>query len=140
MMRDCIELRKQQASLQRAIKRQTYHGFVENLDFHTDALRAHHFLSRLNNQQEKRNELIRIADKLLTSEREIAGAFNKHYAKVSIYRPHIKISKDLLGCPLVCLNQELQDIFNSPFSHWEIECGIKQFPQRKSVGPEGILP
>ncbi|GFR31255.1 uncharacterized protein TNCT_274881 [Trichonephila clavata] len=50
-----------------------------------------------------------------------------------------KVSKDLLGCPPVCLNQEL-DFFNSPFSHWELECGIVQFPQRKSVGPDGILP
>ncbi|GFQ85866.1 reverse transcriptase domain-containing protein [Trichonephila clavata] len=143
MMSDCIELRKQQACLRRAIreaKRQTYRDFVENLDFRRDALRAHQFLSRLNNQKEKRNEPIRIADKLLTSEREIAGAFNKHYANVSNYRPHIKVSKDLLGCPQVCLNQELEDIFNSPFSHWELEWGIKQFPQRKSAGPDGILP
>ncbi|GFR19322.1 hypothetical protein TNCT_625641 [Trichonephila clavata] len=71
MMSDCIELRKKQACLRRAIreaKRQTYRGFVENLDFRRDALRAHQFLSRLNNQKEKRNEPIRIADKLLTSE------------------------------------------------------------------------
>ncbi|GFQ93063.1 uncharacterized protein TNCT_603191 [Trichonephila clavata] len=143
MMRDCIELRKQQACLRRAIretKRQTYLCFVENLDFRRDALRTHHFLSRLNNQKEKINETIRNADKFLTSEREIAGAFNKHYAKISNYRPHIKISKDLLGCLPVCLNQELVDIFNSPFSHWELECGIKQYPQRKSTGPDGILP
>ncbi|GFQ87739.1 uncharacterized protein TNCT_143501 [Trichonephila clavata] len=134
MMRDCIELRKQQACLRRAIretKHQTYRGFVENLNFRRNALRAHHFLSRLNNQKEEKNEPIRIADKLLTSEREIAGAFNKHYTNVSNYQYHIKISKDLLGCPPVCLNQEMEDIFNSPFTHWELECGIKQFPQRK---------
>ncbi|GFR21208.1 uncharacterized protein LOC103524116 [Trichonephila clavata] len=51
------------------------------------------------------------------------------------------ISKDLLGCPPVCLNQELEeDILNSPFSRWELEYGIKKFPQRKSAGPDGILP
>ncbi|GFR21474.1 hypothetical protein TNCT_638411 [Trichonephila clavata] len=73
MMSDCIVLRKQQACLRRDIrevKRQTYRGFVENLDFRRDALRAHQFLSRPNNQKEKRNEPIRIANKLLTSERE----------------------------------------------------------------------
>ncbi|GFQ66482.1 putative RNA-directed DNA polymerase from transposon BS [Trichonephila clavata] len=53
---------------------------------------------------------------------------------------NLLVSKDLLGCPPVCLNQELEDIFNSPFSHWELEWGIKQFPQRKSVGLDGILP
>ncbi|GFQ72556.1 uncharacterized protein TNCT_37381 [Trichonephila clavata] len=53
MMSDCIELRKQQACLWRAIreaKRQSYRGFVENLDFRRDDLRTHQFLSRLNHQ------------------------------------------------------------------------------------------
>ncbi|GFR27682.1 uncharacterized protein TNCT_517401 [Trichonephila clavata] len=76
MMRDCIEFRKQHTCLRRAVreaKRQTYCGFFENLDFRRDALRAHHFLSRLNNRKEKGNEPIRIADKLLTSERDSRG-------------------------------------------------------------------
>ncbi|GFQ81814.1 putative RNA-directed DNA polymerase from transposon BS [Trichonephila clavata] len=71
-------------------------------------------------------------------EREIAGAFIKHYANVSNYKPHIKISKYLLGCPPVYLNQELEDIFNSPFSHWELVCGIKQFLEEK-CGAGGYL-
>jgi hypothetical protein len=143
LMRDCIELRKRQASLRRAIKeakRKTFRGFVEGLDFRKDALRAHHFLSRLNNQKEKRNEPIRISNKLLISEREIASAFNAHYAKVSNYHPTVKISNDLLKCPQTCLDPELDDIFNSPFSDWELKCGIKQLPLRKSAGPDGILP
>ncbi|GFQ87340.1 uncharacterized protein TNCT_138341 [Trichonephila clavata] len=58
MMSDCIGLLKQQACLRRTIKevkRQTYRGFVENLDFRRDALRVHLSLSSLSNQKEKRN-------------------------------------------------------------------------------------
>ncbi|GFQ78668.1 hypothetical protein TNCT_444771 [Trichonephila clavata] len=83
------------------------------------------------------------------AERTLSQNYGRHFGQTRSLnrvayrierRPHINVSKNILGCPPVYLNQELEDIFNSPFSHWELECGIKQFPQRKIAGPDSILP
>ncbi|GFQ72747.1 uncharacterized protein TNCT_333931 [Trichonephila clavata] len=100
MMSDCIELRKQQTCLRRAIreaKRQTYRGFVENLDFRRGALSAHQFLSRLNNQKEKEMSPLGLQISCLHLKERLSGLLINTTQTLVTIDPTLRSERNSLG-------------------------------------------
>ncbi|GFQ77478.1 hypothetical protein TNCT_399281 [Trichonephila clavata] len=89
-------MRKAHATFKKSIieaKRSTYKNFLEKLDFRRDGVKAHKFLSQLNNKKFLRNEPIKKGSKELTSDKDISIAFCGHYARVSNCKPNFIILK-----------------------------------------------
>ncbi|GFQ86914.1 uncharacterized protein TNCT_250481, partial [Trichonephila clavata] len=141
--KDCIALRKAQATFKKSIieaKRFTYKNFLEKLDLRRDGVKAHKFLSQLNNKNFLRNEPIKRGSKELTSDKDISSAFCGHYARVSNYRPNFKILKSDLKPQQNNNSADFQQLLNDDFNLEELRNGISTLVKGKSAGPDGILP
>lgn len=90
---DCVDLRRKQAILTRAIKtgkRDAFRNFLEKLDFRRDGSKAHKFVTTLNNDSNKQQKLpFRERDKVHTTHNEIPNVLCKYYTQIN----NIKINK-----------------------------------------------
>ncbi|GFQ82129.1 hypothetical protein TNCT_285491 [Trichonephila clavata] len=91
------------------------------------------------NKQILRNEPIKKGSKKLTTDKDISSAFCGHYARVSNYRPIIKILKSDLK-PQQNNSSDFQQLFNDDFNLDELRNGISTLMKGKSAGPDRILP
>ncbi|GFQ70678.1 hypothetical protein TNCT_164301 [Trichonephila clavata] len=105
-----------------------------------DGVKAHKFLSQLNNKKILRNEPIKKGSKELTNDKDISSAFCGHYARVSNYRPNFKILKSDLKPQQNNNSADFQQLFNDDFNLEELRNGITTLVKAKSAGPDGILP
>ncbi|GFR12480.1 hypothetical protein TNCT_374031 [Trichonephila clavata] len=115
LSKDCIALRKAQAILEKSIieaKHSTYKSFLEKLDFRRDGMKAHKFLSQLNNKKILRNEPIKKDSKEFTTDKDIPSTFCGHYARVSNYRRDIKILRSDLKPQQNNNSSDFQNLFN----------------------------
>ncbi|GIY13746.1 hypothetical protein CDAR_531321 [Caerostris darwini] len=78
-----------------------------------------------------------VGSKSLTTAKEKARAFCKHYAKISNFRPRHRIKNGEL-IPLAL--SEFYSLFNDDFSELELDVGLNGLAKGKSPGPDGILP
>ena len=141
---DSIDLRKKQAQLKRAIiteKRETYRHFVASLDFRRDGIKAHNFISSLNNEKKTHKwEPVQANGKTLTNPKEIAATLCKHFSAVSqltLNRNERKAVKH--GIP-TCATDTQHHLFNDPFTLAELELAIHSHKKGKAAGPDKIFP
>ncbi|XP_014291682.1 uncharacterized protein [Halyomorpha halys] len=140
---DMVVLRKTSAQLRHAVicsKRQTYNNFLKEMDFRKDGKKAHAFISRINGEKIIEYEPIKIGNKLVTTEKDIAEVFCKNYCKISNVTIPEKIkNQDLLENP-GCLNLDNSMLFCSPFSKLKLDVALSKLKMGKSAGPDGLLP
>nr|XP_024215171.1 uncharacterized protein LOC112210333 [Halyomorpha halys] len=110
------------------------------MDFRKDGKKAHAFISRINGEKIIEYEPIKIGNKLVTTEKDIAEVFCKNYCKISNVTIPEKIkNQDLLENP-GCLNLDNSMLFCSPFSKLELDVALSKLKMGKSAGPDGLLP
>lgn len=144
-LQDCIELRKKQAILTQAIKsgkRDAFRTFLENPDFRKDGVKAHRFVSTLNNDGNKRQQMpIRSRNKDLASPVEIADELSKYYTKVSNIKINRAIKTNLLRAPPPqCLDPKMGSICMDDFSLSELDAALSLSKKRKAAGIDKIFP
>lgn len=142
---NCVKLRKAQAELQREIiqsKRQTYKTFVSKLDYRRDGLKAHRYLSSLNNQQVTHPaEPIVYLGKPMHDPKAAANALCHHYTSVSKLYPPKHQSKNLSKTYYTtCLSEKDNDVMNRNFTLAELKIAISSLKPGKSAGPDNIFP
>ncbi|XP_066903817.1 uncharacterized protein [Halyomorpha halys] len=140
---DMVVLRKTSAQLRHAVicsKRQTYNNFLKEMDFRKDGKKAHAFISRINVEKIIEHEFIKIGNKLVTTEEDIAEVYCKNYCKISNVTLPEKIKKQDLIENSGCLNLDNSKLFCSPFSKLVLEVALSKPKMGKSAGPDGVLP
>lgn len=144
LLSDCIELRKKQAELRKSIikeKRQTYRQFVANLDFRRDGIKAHNFLSSLNNDRKTHQwEPVKVNGRLLTTPRDIAAALCKRFTSVGRLHTDRDERRSAKHVTSSCPSRVQHSLFNESFSLAELDVAIHTLKKRKSAGPDGIFP
>lgn len=141
--RDLTVLRKKQEALHRNItasKTAAYRSYVEQLDFRKDGIKAHKFISRLNNDQAPKGIApIVHGNRVLTEKADIANAFCSYYSYVSRIQPSKEVKKTLSKRPLCgCLTQDQQKYFNDFFTMPELDRALKSAKSNKAAGPDEL--
>ncbi|XP_072375530.1 uncharacterized protein [Diabrotica undecimpunctata] len=142
---DYIELRKRQAVLTQAIKsgkREAFKSFLAKLDFRKDGVKAHRFVTTLNNDGNKQQQMpMRGMARELTTHADIANELCKHYTKVS----NIKINKRerarlLRYPPPRQMSKNINDICSEDFSMLELEAALSDTKTKKAAGIDELYP
>ncbi|VDO10783.1 unnamed protein product [Rodentolepis nana] len=105
--------RRQSAVLRQAIlqaKRTSFDKFISNINYQSDSQRIFKFLGNLQNNKERiKKEPIRLKNKLLTTDSEIANCFARFYSHKQKKNPFVrKSSGDLKIQKAIELKKELQ--------------------------------
>jgi hypothetical protein len=141
----CINLKRKQAQLRQAIiqgKRTAYRSFISRIDFRKDGIKAHRFVSNLNNQS-KTTELkpVQHGEKSLTEVSDIANALCSHYASVSRIRTNKTVRRSLKRRgPQICLPENDCKRFLESFKAIELEAALTRIKLGKAAGPDEVFP
>lgn len=113
-------------------------AFLQRLDFRKDGIKAHKYISSLNNERSRPNVPWQVRNKLLTSNKDISKHLCQHFAQVSNYK--VKAAESHTHQSPGCLTEEQDRSFNSHFTEGELELPIQNTSSGKSSGPDDILP
>nr|CDS29144.1 hypothetical protein HmN_000220200 [Hymenolepis microstoma] len=142
--------RRQSAVLRQAIlqaTRTTFNSFISNTNYQNDSQRTFKCLGNLlNNKKKPKKEPIRLNNKLLTTDSEIANSFARFYSHKQKKNPFVRNSSRDIKKQVIKFDEIKEDtaiphkVLTEPFSSYELNAAIKQLKCKKSSGEDGIHP
>ena len=140
------EWRKSASTLKREIiasKKKVYQNFLEKVDYRKDGTKVHKFISKLNNKQNQTSNRVPIKSSKgeLSSDRDIAEAFTKHYTTSEQVSKEMKTQENHIKKTIKrnILKEDSQNIFNKELSMEELKQAISLLKCGKAPGPDGIM-
>jgi hypothetical protein len=112
------------------------------LDFRKDGVKAHRFVSSLNNDRDnKAMEPLIVGGRTVSSPKDIANALCTYYAGVSrLHVPREAVKRINKLPPALCLGEREHDLMNDDFKMEELKAALLTLKAGKSAGPDGIFP
>jgi hypothetical protein len=140
-----VSLRREHAKLQQEIvlsKWRTYRNFLSKLDFRKDGVKAHRFVSSLNNDGgNKAMEPLIVGGRNVSSPKDVANTLCTYYARISrLHVPREAVKRINKLPPALCLGKREHDLMNDDFKMEEFKAALVTFKAGKSAGPDGIFP